>query len=149
MNKKILAFIYDGKKFLALRNNSKDISHGGDFWFTVTGSLEKGESNEEAVKREVKEETGLDVKDIFDLNWGSIYSWENQNYEEENLIAFVDNRQVKLSEEHIEYKWLILADFIKLIKWGLDKEELRKVLSKAIEKKLFFKEKKIEDYRKR
>ena len=54
MNKKILAFICDGEKFLLLRNNSRDLTHGGDYWFTVTGSVESDESIEDAVKREVK-----------------------------------------------------------------------------------------------
>lgn len=149
MNKKILAFIYNGKKFLALRNNSKDSSHGGDFWFTVTGSLEKGESEKDAVKREVKEETGLKVLDIFDLNCGSIYKWNNKSYEETNFIAFVKSEDVELNEEHTEYKWLNLDEFIKIIKWYLDKEELKKILNKAIRKEVFFKEKKIEDFRKK
>ena len=38
------------KKFLLLRNNPKDPSHGGDYWFTVTGSVEADESIENAVR---------------------------------------------------------------------------------------------------
>jgi 8-oxo-dGTP pyrophosphatase MutT (NUDIX family) len=75
MNKKILAFVCDGEKFLLLRNNSKDPTHGGDYWFTVTGNVEANESIEETVKREIKEETNLDVSEIFNLNWGSVYFW--------------------------------------------------------------------------
>ena len=101
MNHKILVFIYNGKSLLALRNNSKDPRHGGDFWFTVTGSLEEGETAEEAVKREIKEETDLEVLEIFDLNWKSIYSWHNQDHEEKNFIAFVKNGDIKISFEHI------------------------------------------------
>lgn len=59
MKEKILAFIYNSEtcKFLIL-NMTKHPDHapeGG--WFTVTGGVETGESLEEAVKREVKEET--------------------------------------------------------------------------------------------
>jgi len=149
MNKKILAFVCDGKRFLALRNNSQDPSHGGDFWFTVTGSIEKDENEKGAIKREVKEETDLDVKDVLDLNWGSIYPWGDQNHQEKNFIAFVKDGKVRLSEEHTEYEWLILRDFIKKLKWDLDKEELRKVLQKGINKQLYFKKTKIDDFRKR
>jgi NADH pyrophosphatase NudC (nudix superfamily) len=53
MNKKILVFVCKREKFLLLRNNSQDPSHGGDYWFTVTGSVEKNEGKEEAIKREV------------------------------------------------------------------------------------------------
>jgi len=148
MNKKILAFIYDGENFLLLRNNSKDPAHGGDFWFIVTGSLEKGENKEDAVKREVKEETNLNTYEIFDLKWGSIYSWGGEDHSEKNFLTFVKKEKVTLSEEHVDFKWLNLDDFIKKIKWDLDKEELRKVLQKAVKKELFFKKEKKEDYRK-
>ena len=74
MKKKILSFIVHNRKFLALRNNSKSIKHGGDFWFIVTGLVEDKETVKDAVKREIKEETGLDVNEIFPLNWRSIYS---------------------------------------------------------------------------
>lgn len=144
MNKKILVFVYDGRKFLALRNNSKDSSHGGDFWFTVTGSINKGEDIKEAIKREIKEEINLNVKELFDLKWGSVYSWGDKYYLEKNFIAFVNNGIVKLNEEHTECEWLNLDDFIKKIKWDLDKKELKKVLELGVKKQLFFKKEKIE-----
>ncbi|HTZ41837.1 MAG TPA: NUDIX domain-containing protein [Candidatus Omnitrophota bacterium] len=147
MNHKILAFIYDGKKFLILRNNSADSSHGGDFWFTVTGSLEKGETEEDAVKREVKEETGLDIKKIFNLNWGSIYSWDGEKNSEDNFLVFAYSGKVVLNEEHIEYEWLSLKDFVKKIKWYENREELEKVLRNGIKKRLFFNDKEIKIFK--
>lgn len=149
MNKKILAFIFDGEKFLLLRNNSKDPSHGGDYWFTVTGSVEEDESIEYTVRREVKEETSLDVSEIFDLNWGSIYSWSGKDHSENNFLAFVKKEEVILNEEHADFEWLNLDDFVRKINWDLNKEELKKVLQKAIKRELFFKEEKIDDFMKK
>jgi NADH pyrophosphatase NudC (nudix superfamily) len=149
MNKKILAFVYNGEKFLLLRNNSKDPSHGGDYWFTVTGSAEADESTEKAVKREIKEESNLNVYEIFDLKWGSIYSWGKEDHLEKNFLAFVKKEKVILNEEHVDFEWLNLNDFIRKINWGLNKEELRKVLQKAIKRELFFKKEKIDDFRKK
>lgn len=149
MNKKILAFVCNGKKFLLLRNNFKDPAHGGDYWFTVTGSVEFDESVEDAVKREVKEETNLDIFEIFNLKWSSIYSWSGADYSENNFLSFVKKGIVILNEEHVDYEWLNLDDFIKKINWNLNKEELKKVLQKAIKKELFFKEEKIADFRKK
>lgn len=146
MNNKILAFIFDGNKFLALRNNSKDPSHGGDFWFTVTGSIEKNETEIEAVKREVKEETNLDIKNIFDLNGGSIYSWNNKNYQEKNFIVFVKKGNVKLNEEHVEYKWVRLKKFVSLINWEGNKDELKKILKLGIRKVSLFQFTRFDDY---
>lgn len=149
MNKKILALVYNGEKFLLLRNNSEDPAHGGDYWFTVTGGVEADESIEEAVKREIKEETNLNVSEIFDLKWGSIYSWGGEDHSEDNFLALVKKEKITLNEEHVDFEWLSLDDFVKKIKWDLDKEELRKVLQKAIKKELFFKKEKIDDFRKK
>jgi|WetSurMetagenome_2_1015567.scaffolds.fasta_scaffold111127_2 8-oxo-dGTP pyrophosphatase MutT (NUDIX family) len=146
MNKKILAFIFDGNKFLALRNNSKDPAHGGDFWFTVTGSLEKGESREDVIRREVKEETSLNIIKIFDLNWGSVYSWNNQDHEEKNFIAFVKKEKIVLNEEHVDFEWLNLDEFVKRIKWDLDKEELKAILKFGIKRKKIFPFTRIDSY---
>ena len=149
MNKKILAFVCDGEKFLLLRNNSKDLAHGGDYWFTVTGSLEADESIEDAVRREVKEETNLNVSEILDLKWGSVYSWGGEDHSENNFLAFVKKEKVVLNEEHVDSEWLNLNDFIKKINWDLNKEELKKVLEKAVNKELYFKKEKIDDFRKK
>lgn len=148
MNKKILAFVCNGEKFLLLRNNSKDSAHGGDYWFTVTGSVEANESIEHAVRREVKEETNLDVSEIFYLKWGSVYSWGGKDHSENNFLSFVKKGKVILNEEHVDSEWLNLDDFIKKITWDLNKEELRNVLQKAIKRELFFKKEKIDDFRK-
>lgn len=149
MNKKILAFVCDGEKFLLLRNNSKDPAHGGDYWFTVTGSVEAGESIENAVKREVKEETNLEVFEIFYLKWGSVYSWGGKDHSENNFLTFVKQGEVVLNEEHVDSEWLNLDNFIEKINWDLNKDELKKVLQKAVKRELFFKKEKIDDFRKK
>ena len=148
MKQKILSFVVCRGKFLALRNNSKNIKHGGDFWFTVTGSVEDKETVKDAVKREIKEETGLDVNEIFPLNWRSIYSWNNNDYEEENFIVFVNKCAVKLNEEYTEFKWLNIDEFIDIMKWDSNKRILKKVLELGLKRKNFFKKIKIEDFRK-
>ncbi len=148
MNKKILLFVFNGEKFLLLRNNSKDPTHGGDYWFTVTGSVEADESMDDAIRREVKEETNLNISEIFNLKWGSVYSWGGEDHSENNFLVFTGNNKVILNEEHVDFEWLSLEDFIKKINWDLNKEELKKVLEKALKKELFFKKEKIDDFRK-
>ena len=150
-NKKILVFVSDGKRILALLHNGKDSKHGGWFWFTITGSIEKEETYEQAVAREIKEETNLDTKEVFDLNWGSIYRWFNREHEERNFIAFVKNiSNLKLDmKEVVDYRWLNLDEFINLIRWDDDKELLKKVLQKALKKERYFKKLALVDYTKR
>ena len=147
MKQKILSFIFDGKKFLALHSEPHE-KHGEGGWFVVTGGVEDNESFEEAVKREVKEETNLDAVELLNLNWGSIYEWWDEVCEEMNFITFVNHGMVKLNEEHNKFEWLNIEEFIKIMKWDDDKNLLKEVLSKAINKKVYFKEKEIKDYRK-
>ena len=147
MNKKILAFIYNGKKFLSLRNNPENANFGGDFWFTVTGTIEENESAEDAVKREIREEIGLEVDDILYLNFDSIYKWAGKEHLERNYIVFTKDNEIKLDNEHVEYKWQDIVSFIKDIKWDYNKKELFIVLNKAVKKELFYKKQKIIDFR--
>lgn len=140
MKQKILSFVYNRKtkKFLLL-DMTKHPDHapnGGRF--TVTGGIEKSESPERAVEREIKEETGLDAEEIFSLNWGSVYNWKGEEFKEMNFITFVESEEVILNEEHSKYEWLGLDGFIKNIDWDDDKKLLNKVLEKAIKKEVYF-----------
>lgn len=150
MNNKILSFIYNKntKKFLILKTNrDKPEIHGKSKWFTVTGSLEGKETYEKAVKREVLEETGLYVKEIYDLKWGCRYKWQNEVHEEMYFIAFVDSDKIKLDNvEVINYKWLNLNEFVKLIDWNGNKEELKTILKMGIKKSVTYNVIKIDDF---
>jgi bis(5'-nucleosidyl)-tetraphosphatase len=150
MNKKILAFIYNKKKnkFLILKTNGDEPEkHGKSHWFTTTGSVEKDESYEEAVGREVFEETGLKVKKVYNFKWGCRYNWQNQLHEELYFIAFVDSEKVNLDKiEVIDCKWLNIEDFVKLIDWNSNKGELKKILDLGLKNKIDYPWIRIDDY---
>lgn len=137
LKQKILAFVTDGGKFLAVHSEYHP-EHGDEKWFTVTGGLEENETHEEAVKRELKEETGLESNKIVDLNWGSEYEWNGEKCEEKNFIAFVNSGDIVLNEEHDKYEWLELDEFVNRINWDEDKILLKKVLEKALKKEVYF-----------
>lgn len=94
---------FKGKILLLKRSKTK--KHSPNLWEFVSGFLRKGESAEEAILREIKEETNLkgkikksgkpfEAKDI----WGR---WI--------IIPFlisVKSDKIKLSREHSEYKWI-------------------------------------------
>lgn len=133
--KKILTFIVNtNNKLLLLHNNPEDPIHGGDIWYTVTGAKEEyDESLEDTVKREVKEETNLDVVNIKYLNINYKYvSRRNIECSEYVFISRVADGNIILNEESIGYKWLNKDDFINEIYWYYDKLELRKVLDKEL-----------------
>jgi 8-oxo-dGTP pyrophosphatase MutT (NUDIX family) len=148
MQKKILTFVVYRKKILALYSEPHP-EHGEGGWFVVTGAIEKGESPEDAVKREVKEETGLVVKEVSALNWGSIYNWRGDICKEYNFVSFIKQpRKIILNKEHSKYKWLDIDNFIEIIKWDDDKKLLKRVLEKALNKETYFKKIAIKNYRK-
>jgi NADH pyrophosphatase NudC (nudix superfamily) len=127
MNHKILAIIKDqDDQFLLLHNNPTDPRHGGDIWYTVTGSVEPEDKNlEEAVWREIKEETNLDVVEIKNLDWVFTYDdSEHENNEEYAFLATVKNGEITLNNENIGYKWLSKEGFIDEIYWYYDKAKL-------------------------
>ena len=146
MKPKILSFVANSNKLLALKSKSHP-DYGPSEWFVVTGFVEPGETHEDAVRREVLEETSLIAMNILPLNWGSIYEWKGESCKELNFMCFVKPGDVVLNEEHIEYEWLEIGGFIERIKWDDDKELLRKVLEKALNKKQYLKKQKIKDHR--
>jgi len=146
MKKKILTFVVGDRGILALYSEPHP-KHGEGGWFVITGSVENNETYEEAVRREVMEETGLTTKEIISLNWGSVYNWEDDVCKEHNFISFVDSADIVLNEEHSKYKWLDINKFISKIRWDDSKELLKKVLEKALNKEKHFKEFEIKDYR--
>lgn len=54
------------------------------------------------------------------------------------------NGEIVLNEESIDFKWCDIDDFVNLIEWTGDKMELKKVLVSAINKKIYFKNIKID-----
>jgi 8-oxo-dGTP pyrophosphatase MutT (NUDIX family) len=129
VNKKIMAIIYSDKnKFLLLRTNPKWLKV--DEWFVVTGSIEKDEEKEEAVKREVLEETGLKILEIKKTGSSSDYEWpigSGKMHHETIFLVKVQYANPKLSGEHLDFRWLNKEDFIEQIDWK-DKKELRSLL---------------------
>jgi len=78
------------------------------------GHIEAGESMEEALVREVKEETGLDVFEIELLGINeSIYSKSFQNKKHFIFVDFIcrsNSNDVTLNEEAQSYEWINLTE---------------------------------------
>ncbi|MBU4069477.1 MAG: NUDIX domain-containing protein [Nanoarchaeota archaeon] len=146
MQKKILTFIANNGKLLVLYSEPHP-EHGEGGWFLVTGGIEKDETYEEAVIREVLEETGLVTEEVISLNWGSIYNWRDEICEEHNFISFVKPGEIILNEEHSKYDWLDIEEFIQRIRWDDDKDLLKTVLENALNKEKYFDKITLKDYR--
>ena len=130
---KILTFIVKDKKLLLLLGSDQDPQFHKSFWYVVTGACEKEDKTlEDTVKREAMEETGLTLDKVVDLDWVFEYESLGEYCIEHAFISFTNNDNVILNEESIDYKWCDIDEFINLIEWYGDKQELKQRLIKHL-----------------
>ena len=136
IREKILSFIInDENKLLLLKGNDTDPELKKSIWYVVTGSVENYDKNfEEAVKREIKEETNLDVIKLINMNWTFRYDSLEGKCIEHAYISKVNNGNIILNFESIDYEWLDYDEFIEKIDWFYTKDELKIRLKEAISK---------------
>ena len=99
-------------KILTIRR-SKTSPFRSLYWDLPGGILEPGEDKKEAILREIKEETGLDVKNIVAIDEGtwqeSEYLWTTTCY-----MGRSKTNNIALSYEHDDFKWVTPEEIQKL-----------------------------------
>ncbi len=104
-------------KFLIIKRASHDTMPG--LWEFPGGKLEDNEMLEDCAKREVKEEAGLDAKNI-DYKGVSERFLEDRNQDADfhtivhhfHVTKF--DGTVRLSEDHTDFKWLSKEEILKM-----------------------------------
>ena len=135
----VVAIIFDldeqrNPKFLILKKQGT-----WEGWQFVQGEKEKNETYEEAVKREVKEETGLDctiVAHLKNIKGDYWFKWEGKlihKFLHFFLVRADSKKKVTLSIEHSDYKWCNYEEALNSIKYNKEQfkqayEELRRLL---------------------
>lgn len=95
--------IYNGKVLLMKRSLSSKV--GGGEWELAGGKLHIGEELEETLTREVKEETGLEIK-IKDLLYATTINDDpTRQLVFLHYLCEAKGDTVLLSEEHTDYFW--------------------------------------------
>tara|TARA_Y100000590_G_scaffold2006_1_gene2587 strand:- start:11823 stop:12245 length:423 start_codon:yes stop_codon:yes gene_type:complete len=100
-------------------------------WDFVKGNIEEGEKEEETVKRELFEETGIDNLKIQEgFNQKVEYNYYIKNKKVHKIVSYylaeTKQEEVKLSFEHLDYKWSNYEDLMNLITFDNSKDMLRK-----------------------
>ena len=100
-------------------------------WDFPKGNIEKGEKLEETVKREVKEETGIeDVKFTPGFKESIKYFYRLKGKNIFKIVTFflaeTKTKKVKISWEHIGYKWLPHEEALEQLTFKNAKEILKK-----------------------
>ena len=114
---KSIIFNKDYNRIL-LMQRSKDDTIGANTWEGVGGNIEYGEIPEEAIKREIREETGITEITIKNVAYVALVDSDTPYL----IIAYICESQtetVTLSHEHQAFKWA-------------DKEECKTMLPMAI-----------------
>jgi 8-oxo-dGTP pyrophosphatase MutT (NUDIX family) len=99
------------------------------FWQPVTGGVEEGETLTEALRREIREETGIEnlVRVIEDIYYFE-FSDPNPNKEYVYGVEVASAEIVMLDrKEHSEYRWCRIKDALQLLSWKENKEALEKL----------------------
>ena len=134
------------KKIKYLLLYKKASKHYRETWDFPKGNIEKGENEEEAAKREVKEEAGIDVKIISGFKEKIKFFYKNEGkliYKEVTFfLAEARQSEVKISVEHNDYKWATYKEALKLLTFKNSKE----ILKRANEFLQKFKQKNIKDF---
>lgn len=129
----IIIFYFKTQKpeFLLLQDKN-------DNWSLPKGHVEKNETLEKAALREVKEETGLKIKELIQgfckkISYDFIKkdSKQNQNRKVHKevfyFLAKSDTKKVKISHEHNNFSWFFYDEAMKKLKY----KNLKQLLVKA------------------
>lgn len=129
-----IVFKREGGKTLFLLLHYPSAGRGAkkDYWDLAKGHIEKGEKTEDTVKREIKEETGLDdIKIIEGFKEIIKYFFRADG---KNILKFVtfylaetQQKNIKISDEHIGFAWLPYEQALE----GLTFKNAKQVLGKA------------------
>ncbi|MFA6974078.1 MAG: NUDIX domain-containing protein [Parcubacteria group bacterium] len=99
----------DGKILIVKRSEADD--HKAGVWETVGGGMDENVAPQEELRREIREEVGLETTVGEPFN---VFSFAKDNGEFKIGITFVCDYvsgEVRLSHEHTEFQWIDPADF--------------------------------------
>ena len=135
----VLAYIEKDDKYLMLLRNKRLKDLNKNKYVGVGGHVEKGEPFDDAMKREIKEETNLDV---LDYKYRGVVYFNNGVYEENMYLYHVTKFKgvIKECDEGTLY-WIPKSEIFNLNLWEGDKYFLEPFMNsdKMINLKMYYK----------
>ena len=126
MNQTVMIYLEKDNQYLMLYRNKKKKDINKNKYIGVGGHVEKGETPDEAVVREVKEETGLD---LLSFNKRGLVYFVLNGYEEEMYIyTSLDFKGELIECNEGELSWIDKDNVISLPIWEGDKYFLKHLL---------------------
>lgn len=113
LKKNALAIIFNkNMDVLLLKRSSYEKQWQPNKWALVGGGVEKNEEPIDAVKREIKEEIGLEIENFIEK---FVLQRNEDSVEHMFITKYIgDNNDIKLNDEHEEYKWVNVNDLNKM-----------------------------------
>jgi len=118
-----------GKILLIKRSSSSD--YEPNVWSVITGRIKQFEDPETALKREVKEETGLKINIVKPLRVFHIFRGDkNADNETIGIIYWCKTKseKVKFSNEHSDFKWCNPKEALTFVKHKGVKQDIKAFL---------------------
>lgn len=114
-----------GYEFLLLERAPGKIYAGS--WRMVGGKLRDGETAWQACLREIREETALEIVDLFVVPYvNRFYEWEADRINDIPVfVALTEGAEPKLDAEHVRFEWLSAEDAVERLPWPGQREGLR------------------------
>jgi len=108
------ALIFNGKSKVFLMRSHKWRGN----WVLPGGHIELGERMVDALRREVKEETNLDIRDVEFICFQEFICddrfWKPRHFIFFDYACTTDSAEVKLNTEAEEYAWVTLEEALKM-----------------------------------
>jgi len=121
-----ICYIEKDGKYLMLHRTKKEVDISKDKWLGIGGKFEEGESPEECIVREVKEETGLTLKSY---KLRGIITYVSTTCETEYMYLFTsDDFEGELIEcNEGDLQWIDIDKVTSLNIWEGDKIFIKKL----------------------
>jgi 8-oxo-dGTP diphosphatase len=121
----------DKGRYLFIKpSNYKDFGEFQDAWYPPTGHVKNGESVEECLVRELKEELNLDIKPVKLLSeWEQDIKGETAYWWDCKIIG----GEIKPNYEISEYKWFTAEEIKRLKVWPATEKFFKKFIWKELD----------------